>query len=71
MDSSVASESNALHETMDEDQLTTNLVEMLAEIPVIKGVNNHMGSRLTQIDYFMRPIMDGIKAYNPDLYFLV
>ncbi len=67
---SAASESNALHETMDEDQLARNLNEMLAEIPVIKGVNNHMGSYLTQIDYFMRPIMDGIRAYNPNLYFL-
>ncbi len=67
---SAASESNALHETMDEDQLARNLADMLAEIPVIKGVNNHMGSHLTQIDYFMRPIMDGIRAYNPNLYFL-
>ena len=65
-----ASEANALNETMDENQLTNNLVSMLAEIPVIKGVNNHMGSHLTQIDYFMRPIMDVIKAYNPDFYFL-
>lgn len=65
-----ASEPNALNETMDEEKLTQNLVDMLTEISVIKGVNNHMGSHLTQIDYFMRPIMDGIRAYNPDLYFL-
>ena len=37
---------------------------------MIKGVNNHMGSHLTQFDYFMRPIMDSIKAYNPNFYFL-
>jgi len=67
---SAASEANALNEAMDEDQLADNLVSMLAEIPVIKGVNNHMGSHLTQIDYFMRPIMDIIKAYNPNFYFL-
>ncbi len=67
---SAASESNALHEAMDEEQLARSLIDMLAEIPVIKGVNNHMGSYLTQIDYFMRPIMDGIRAYNPNLYFL-
>lgn len=65
-----ASEANVLHEAMDEDQIASNLSEMLSEIPSIKGVNNHMGSLLTEIDYFMRPIMDGIKAYNPDLYFL-
>ena len=65
-----ASESNALHEAMDEDQIANNLSDMLSEIPAIKGVNNHMGSFLTEIDYFMRPIMDGIRAYNPNLYFL-
>ena len=67
---SAATEPNALNEAMDESQLTNNLVSMLAEISVIKGVNNHMGSHLTQIDYFMRPIMDVIKAYNPNFYFL-
>ena len=65
-----ASEPNALNETMDEDLLAKNLIDMLTEIPMIKGVNNHMGSHLTQIDYFMRPIMDVIKDYNPDFYFL-
>jgi len=65
-----ASEPNALNEAMDEDLLAKNLVDMLSEIPMIKGVNNHMGSHLTQIDYFMRPIMDVIKDYNPDFYFL-
>ena len=63
-------EPNALDETMDEDQLAVNMQSMLSELPNIKGINNHMGSRLTQIDYFMRPIMDIIKSYNPGLYFL-
>ena len=70
INASASSEPNALNESMDEDQLGRNLVSMLSEISMIKGVNNHMGSHLTQIDYFMRPIMDGIKAYNPNLYFL-
>lgn len=69
-DPSAASEANALHQGMDEDLLARRLSEMLEEIPSIKGVNNHMGSLLTQIDYFMRPIMDGIRAHNPNLYFL-
>ena len=63
-------EPNALDETMNEDQLTQNLYSMLTAFPNIKGINNHMGSRLTEIDYFMRPIMDSIKSYNPGLYFL-
>ena len=29
-----------------------------------------MGSHLTKIEYFMRPIMDSIKLHNPNLYFL-
>lgn len=65
-----ASEPNVLDETMTEGQLSNNLVRMLDEFPIIKGVNNHMGSHLTQFDYFMRPIMDSIKAYNPNFYFL-
>ncbi|MDH5356211.1 MAG: divergent polysaccharide deacetylase family protein, partial [Gammaproteobacteria bacterium] len=65
-----ASEPNVLDETMTESQLSDNLISMLDEFSIIKGVNNHMGSHLTQFDYFMRPIMDSIKAYNPDFYFL-
>jgi len=66
----VAREPNALNESMNEDQLEETLQSMLKAIPNIKGINNHMGSRLTEIDYFMRPIMDSIRSYNPELYFL-
>ena len=65
-----AMEPNALNEAMDEDAISENLQLMLAEFPHIKGVNNHMGSHMTSINYFMKPIMDGIRAYDPDLYFL-
>ena len=68
--SSAAHEPNALNETMDEDQLTTGVHSLLAQIPFIRGVNNHMGSHLTEIDFFMRPVMDSIRGYNPGLYFL-
>jgi hypothetical protein len=68
--SSAAHEPNALNEAMDEDQLTTNVHALLAEIPFIRGVNNHMGSHLTEFDFFMRPVMDSIRGYNPGLYFL-
>jgi polysaccharide deacetylase 2 family uncharacterized protein YibQ len=65
-----AAESNTLTESMNEDQITLNTVAMLSEFPNIKGINNHMGSHLTQISYFMRPIMESIKAYRSQLYFL-
>jgi len=68
--SRAAHEPSALNETMDEDQLTANVHSLLAEIPFIRGVNNHMGSHLTEFDFFMRPVMDSIRGYNPQLYFL-
>jgi polysaccharide deacetylase 2 family uncharacterized protein YibQ len=68
--SSAAHEPNALNEAMDEDQLTDNVHSLLAQIPFIRGVNNHMGSHLTEFDFFMRPVMDSIRSYNPSFYFL-
>ncbi len=68
--SSAAHEPNALNEAMDEDELTGNVHSLLAQIPFIRGVNNHMGSHLTEFDFFMRPVMDSIRSYNPSFYFL-
>ena len=68
--SSAAHEPNALNEAMDEDQLTASVHSLLEQIPFIRGVNNHMGSHLTEIDFFMRPVMESIRGYNPGLYFL-
>jgi len=68
--STAAHEPNALNEAMNEDELTGNVHSLLALIPYISGVNNHMGSHLTQFDFFMRPVMDSIRSYNPSLYFL-
>jgi len=68
--SRAAHEANALNEAMDEDELTAKVHSLLAQIPFIRGVNNHMGSHLTEFDFFMRPVMDSIRGYNPRLYFL-
>ena len=68
--SASAREPHALDESMDEDQLTSKVHSLLSEIPFIRGVNNHMGSHLTEFDFFMRPVMDSIRSYNPELYFL-
>jgi len=65
-----AAESNTLTESMSEDQISLNTVAMLSEFPDIKGINNHMGSHLTEISHFMRTIMESIKAYRSQLYFL-
>ncbi len=63
-------EPDALNEAMDEDQLSANVHALLSKIPFIKGINNHMGSHLTEFDFFMQPIMHSIHDYNPELYFL-
>ncbi len=68
--SRAAHEPNALNEAMDEDQLTASVHSLLSSVPHIRGVNNHMGSHLTEFDFFMRPVMDSIRAYNARLYFL-
>ena len=68
--SSAAHEPNALNEAMDEDQLTAQVHSLLSSVPYIRGVNNHMGSHLTEFDFFMRPVMDSIRAFNARLYFL-
>jgi hypothetical protein len=63
-------ESSALHEHMTEHQITDGVTNMIREIPFIKGVNNHMGSKLTELDYIMRPVMETIKKHNRNFYFL-
>ncbi len=70
LQSKAAAEPGALHEGMDENQLLTNVRSMLNRFPDIAGINNHMGSHLTEHDFFMRPVMDSIRFFNPQLYFL-
>ena len=68
--SAAAHEPGALNEAMNEDELTGKVHSLLSQIPFIRGVNNHMGSHLTEFDFFMRPVMDSIRSYNASLYFL-
>ncbi len=70
INSASSREPHALNEAMDEDELTAKVHHLLREVPFIRGVNNHMGSHLTEFDFFMRPVMDSIRGYNPNLYFL-
>lgn len=63
-------ESSALHDDMTEEEITDGVANMIREMPYIKGINNHMGSKLTEMDYIMRPVMETIKQYNKNFYFL-
>jgi len=65
-----AQEPDELNDHMDEDQLTDSVHSLLEAVPYIRGVNNHQGSLLTEFDFFMRPVMDSIRNYDPQLYFL-
>lgn len=51
----------ALLTTMDPDQLIAQLNENLLNIPYLKGVNNHMGSRMTGSSNQMRQIFTILK----------
>jgi uncharacterized protein len=63
-------ESTALNDQMSEQEITDSVVNMMKDVPYIKGINNHMGSRLTELGYIMRPVMETIKQQNQSLYFL-
>jgi len=53
---------------MNEAQIVASLNASLAEIPFAIGINNHMGSRLTQLDNSMTWTMGFLKRH--DLLFL-
>jgi polysaccharide deacetylase 2 family uncharacterized protein YibQ len=63
-------ESTALNDGMSEQELTDSVRNMIQDVPYIKGINNHMGSKLTELGYIMRPVMETIRQQNKNLYFL-
>ena len=58
----------ALLTTMSPDKLIEQLNNDIDDIPFIKGVNNHMGSKMTAIDTQMYQIFSVLKKRN--LYFV-
>jgi len=53
---------------MKEEEVRSLVEESLSRIPYVEGVNNHMGSKITQEEPVMRPILDILKSH--DLYFI-
>ncbi|HCS48188.1 MAG TPA: hypothetical protein DIW61_08020 [Candidatus Aminicenantes bacterium] len=53
---------------MKEEEVRSLVEEALSRIPYVEGVNNHMGSKITQEEPVMRPILDILKSH--DLYFI-
>lgn len=53
---------------MTEEEIRVIVEDSLTRVPYVKGANNHMGSKITQEEPVMRPILDFLKGKN--LYFL-
>nr|WP_211842124.1 divergent polysaccharide deacetylase family protein [Pseudoalteromonas sp. NEC-BIFX-2020_015] len=68
LDTSKALGPGALTSDMSKEQLQYTLGNALASLPQVKGVNNHMGSALTQESLPMKWTMEVLKKRN--LYFL-
>ncbi len=58
----------ALRSTMNEGELNAQLEKMFASFDGYKGINNHMGSKLTQDQAAMDTVMAALRAR--DLYFI-
>ncbi len=61
-------DAGALTEEMDEQQFIATLVRDIEALPHIRGVNNHMGSQLTQVPQPMAWLMAELKQRK--LYFI-
>lgn len=59
---------HGLNTQMDEQSIRNELTLMLNSLPMVKGVNNHMGSALTQRGDTMHWVMDELLRRN--LYFI-
>jgi hypothetical protein len=59
---------DALLSHMQADELAAHLERALQALPSVVGVNNHMGSRLTENRAAMRVVMQYLKQHN--LFFL-
>jgi polysaccharide deacetylase 2 family uncharacterized protein YibQ len=53
---------------MSREDIRDIVEESIARVPYIQGVNNHMGSKITQEEAVMRPILEILK--RRDLFFL-
>ena len=55
---------------MSEQQFQSSLAHSLDSIPYVQGINNHMGSLLTQHPGHMAWLMQELKGRRPSLYFI-
>ncbi|MFQ5519367.1 MAG: divergent polysaccharide deacetylase family protein, partial [Mariprofundus sp.] len=53
-----------LHADMNEQALRDTLLQNIRQVPFVEGVNNHMGSKLTQLSEPMRWVMQVCRENN-------
>jgi polysaccharide deacetylase 2 family uncharacterized protein YibQ len=53
---------------MSEEEIRSQVEDSLSRVPFARGINNHMGSKITQEEPVMRPILDLLKSRG--LYFI-
>ncbi len=53
-----------IHSRMSEEEIRRTMDADLEQVPYIKGVNNHMGSKITPNEIFMNIILGAIKDRN-------
>lgn len=57
-----------IHSDMSEEDIRSAMLAFLEKVPHVKGVNNHMGSKITENESIMRIILEVLKEKG--LYFL-
>jgi hypothetical protein len=54
----------AIKANMSEEEIRQDVIECILNIPHIIGVNNHMGSKITEDRKIMKIVLEEIKKYN-------
>nr|WP_255721754.1 divergent polysaccharide deacetylase family protein [Ectothiorhodospira lacustris] len=62
--------SGAILSHLDERETRSRVRQALASVPHIRGVNNHMGSRLSREYHHLAWVMSELRAHDPDLYYV-
>lgn len=58
----------ALTETLEKEEFNRVLEDSIESVPYLRGINNHMGSTLTELETQMTWVMEALK--NHELYFV-
>ena len=68
LDTAISPGPGAIYLTMNEDEIRTQLMANLQHLPVVAGLNNHMGSRATSDTRVMQNVFEVLR--DTELFFL-